>query len=68
MNRPLEFKKELIALLEKYDAQLVVTRPQSYIEDESIEVTFNSLWDGTCCIDEFRTLNLGTSFIPHLEK
>lgn len=68
MNRPLEFKKELITLLEKYDAQIVVTRPESYTENESIEVTFNSLWDGTCCIDEFRTLNLGTEIIPHLEK
>ena len=64
MNRPENFKKELIELLAKYDAQIEVKEALSPIHSPTIEVFFNSQWENErICIDECRTLNLGTEVL-----
>jgi len=66
MSRIEDFKKDLIALLVKYDAQISVEQKYGIIHsDEEIKVTFNSIWENErVCIDEYREVFLGTSVVP----
>jgi hypothetical protein len=68
MNRIEDFKKDLKALLLKYDAQIEIEEPEDTIwHCSKIVFKFNSLWenDGRVCIDEYREFKMSEDITPN---
>ena len=60
------FKRDLEALLKKYNATIEIKEPESYIESHKKSVFFDSVWDNNAneLMEESQTLVLGSCVIP----